>query len=162
MSRARLGVLLAGCVLFAGGCGSDRRIFISSEPSGALVYLNDQEVGRTPVEVNFTYFGVYDVRLRREGYEPLITRAEAKPPLHEQPGFDLIAMLIPGRETTEIAWHFVLSPTDDDVDALWERAAELRAMFGGEAGPGGAADASDGAVGGETPARTRDRGYDGW
>lgn len=110
----------AGCV--------DRRIHITSEPSGAIVLLNNEEVGRTPVEVNFTYFGTYDVRLRKEGYEPLVTSAKAEAPLHEQPGFDFAAMLLPGWKTTRIDWHFELEPETTDIDALLERAGETRGM----------------------------------
>ena len=110
--------LIAGC--------AERRIFITSDPSGARVFLNEIEVGYTPVEVDFTYFGVYDVRLRKEGFEPLITTAEAEAPLHEQPGFDLIAGAIPGKDTTHIRWHFELEPSKNDVPALIDRGLELR------------------------------------
>ena len=58
--------LLAGCV--------ERTIKITSQPSGALVYLNDEEVGRTPTEVRFTFYGDYSVILRKEGHETLNTR----------------------------------------------------------------------------------------
>ncbi|MEX0776779.1 MAG: PEGA domain-containing protein [Phycisphaeraceae bacterium] len=62
--RTMLGLLtivsiaLAGCV--------ERTISITSEPSGALVHLNDEEVGRTPLIVPFTFYGVYDVRVEHE------------------------------------------------------------------------------------------------
>ena len=52
--------LFAGCV--------KRTISISSNPSGALVWVNDREVGRTPVEFEFLYYGEYDLRLERDGY----------------------------------------------------------------------------------------------
>ena len=49
-------------------CGCQQRtIRVTSEPSGAVAYLNDVEVGRTPVEVDFTWFGTYEVRLEKEG-----------------------------------------------------------------------------------------------
>ncbi len=51
--------LLAGCV--------ERLITVHSSPAGALVYLNDEEIGRTPVSVPFKYYGTYDVRLEHEG-----------------------------------------------------------------------------------------------
>lgn len=111
-------LMLAGCV--------ERRIVITSDPSGALVRLNDLEVGRTPCETDFTWFGVYDVVLRLEGYEPLITKAEAKAPIHEWPGFDLIALMIPVRKRTIVEWHFVLEPASKNTGALLERAEELR------------------------------------
>lgn len=52
--------------VFSSGCVR-RTITITSEPSGALVHLNDTEIGRTPVTVGFTHYGVYDVRLSHEG-----------------------------------------------------------------------------------------------
>ncbi len=109
------------------GC-ADRRLHITSDPPGALVALNDVEVGRTPVEVNFTSFGVYDVRLHRDGYATLHTSAEANPELHDQPVFDALSAPLPGRPRTDIYWHFVMEPLVTDPDALIERAREIRAM----------------------------------
>src|SRR5262245_38992736 len=56
-------VLLAGCVR--------RTMTIESDPPGALVYMNNQEVGRTPVTREFIWYGFYDVQLRRDGYKTL-------------------------------------------------------------------------------------------
>ncbi len=42
--------------LFAAGC-VQRTITITSDPPGALVWLNDREIGRTPLDVNFVYYG---------------------------------------------------------------------------------------------------------
>jgi hypothetical protein len=121
---------LVGCV--------ERRIHITSAPAGALVMLNDVEVGSTPCEVDFTYFGVYDVRLRKPGYEPLVTRAEAKAPFHEWPLVDLAAMAVPVRKRTRIDWHFVLEPVNNDPASLMERAAETQRMLDpGETGGAG-------------------------
>lgn len=55
-------VSLAGCV--------ERTISITSDPSGALVFLNDEEIGRTPCEASFLHYGTYDVRIVKDGYEP--------------------------------------------------------------------------------------------
>jgi len=60
-------LLITGCV--------ERLITVKSTPAGALVYLNDEEVGRTPVTVPFRFYGVYDVRLEHEG--DWVTEAEA-------------------------------------------------------------------------------------
>lgn len=123
-------IALVGLIFVLSGCARfERRITITSEPSGALVSLNNREVGRTPVEVDFTYFGVYDVRVRKDGFEPIVTTAETKAPLHEQPVVDIAAMLLPTTHKTHIAWHYDLEPADMDEDALLERASELRAAF---------------------------------
>lgn len=101
---------IALSVLLSLGC-VERRLLISSEPAGALVYLNDQEVGRTPLEVPFTWYGTYDVRLEREGYRTLQTQRVAERPWWETPGPDLFAEAIPDKRV-EIAWHLELEPAE--------------------------------------------------
>lgn len=118
-------LVLAGGLV---GCGAERTIRITSEPSGALVHLNDDEVGRTPVEVPFLFFGTYDVRLSKEGYRSLWTMAETSPPIWEFPGPDLAAEFVGAR--TEVEWHFELEPLDLDdpslVSGTVERAGLMR------------------------------------
>jgi hypothetical protein len=121
-------VCLTGCV--------ERTISISSEPSGALVYLNDREVGRTPLKVEFLYYGTYDVRLVKDGYEPLLTKGDANAPWWDVPGVDLAAELVPARLQSEIEWHFDLTPADDDPSRLIERAREMQAATAAELGRG--------------------------
>src|SRR3954453_16159500 len=57
--------LLAAAALGLTGC-VERKITIGSDPPGAILLLNDVEVGRTPVTVPFTTYGDYDIRLRYE------------------------------------------------------------------------------------------------
>lgn len=109
---------LAGCVR--------RTISITTEPPGALVWLNDREVGRTPVTVDFLYYGTYDVRIEHEGYEPQMTHGIAEPPLWDQIPLDLVSELMPAEMHSEIHWHYVLEVRDEDPDALLERARGLR------------------------------------
>src|SRR6202000_2421377 len=59
-----LALLVASLCLFS-GC-VERKITIGSAPAGAIVTLNDEEVGRTPVTVPFTWYGDYDIVLRLE------------------------------------------------------------------------------------------------
>jgi hypothetical protein len=121
-------MLVFAAALATAGC-VQRTISITSQPAGALVYLNDDEMGRTPLRVPFTFYGTYDVRLEREGYQPLWVKQKATPPLWEYPGPDLFAEAIPGAKV-ELKWHFdleALPPAEDrDADALASRAAALR------------------------------------
>ncbi|MEX0653511.1 MAG: PEGA domain-containing protein [Phycisphaeraceae bacterium] len=138
MPRATpLAMLLLTCATLATGC-VQRTIHITSEPSGALVHLNDEEVGRTPLSVPFTFYGVYDVRLDAEGHEPLWTAAKADAPWWEFPGPDLVAEMVPGTRS-DVRWHFTLDPApapeDVDADALRDRARELRATTPAPASP---------------------------
>ena len=126
--RSTLCVLLATCVLLGSTACVQRRISITSNPSGALVHLNDQEVGRTPLEVPFTFYGTYDVRLEVDDRPPLWTSAQAKQPWWEYPGPDLIAELLPN-VTSRVAWDFDIPPADpanDDVAELLRRAEAMR------------------------------------
>lgn len=118
--------LLAPALL--GGC-LERRLTITSEPPGALVWLNDVEVGRTPVDVDFEWYGTYDVRLALEGHEPLTTSAKADAPVHEWPGIDLFAAVLPVEFRNDVRWHFELEPALTDRDALLDRARETRGML---------------------------------
>lgn len=110
------------------GC-TQRTIEVTSEPSGALVHLNDRQVGRTPVTVPFLHYGKYDVRLERDGHHPLWTTARAWPPPWDLPGLDLLFEAIPGTHV-RLAWHFELeeAPPAAEVDdaELLDRAEQLR------------------------------------
>lgn len=127
--------LVAAIVLVLGGCVT-RRIVVTSEPPGASVWVNDQQIGRTPAEVGFDYFGMYDVRLRLDGYEPITTKANASAPIYEYPPFDVVAEALPGTRETVITWHYVLKPAlelqgdpREQERALIGRAKELGAMI---------------------------------
>ena len=127
MLRFALLLLIVCCSV---GC-VERRLLITSEPAGALVYLNDQEVGRTPLEVPFTWYGTYDVRLEREGYETLETEQVAEQPWWEKPGPDLIAEALPNKRV-EIAWHLKMyeaePATETDPQRVLDFAKQLREL----------------------------------
>jgi len=78
---------LAGCV--------EREWTIQSSPAGAVVYVSSVEVGRTPVTIDFTWYGDYEVVLRKEGYETLKTSVKLDPPLYELPGVDFFSAIAP-------------------------------------------------------------------
>lgn len=126
MSRlSAIPALLLLVTLCATGCVR-RTVTITTEPPGALVWLNDREVGRTPVEVDFDYYGTYDVRLQRDGYEPVMTSGRASAPWWDTLGLDLVAELTPFTLKSRTTWHYELEPLDDDRETLVERARDLR------------------------------------
>jgi hypothetical protein len=95
MKRVRLSL---GLLLICAGCEVQRSLTVQSNPPGALVFLNDQEIGRTPVTRNFKWYGTYDVEVRDEGYETLRTKAKVWAPWWQVPPIDLVAVFIPGLE----------------------------------------------------------------
>jgi hypothetical protein len=111
-----------------GGC-VEQSLSVNSNPPGALVYLNDQEVGRTPVNRDFTWYGDYDVQLRLEGYETLKTHKQIEAPLWNWVPFDLVANLLPFTFRDHQEMSFTLRPLDPSKDqpaGLLSRASDLR------------------------------------
>ncbi|MFG0285966.1 MAG: PEGA domain-containing protein [Phycisphaerales bacterium JB039] len=135
---ARAALLLALACACA-GC-LQRRIHITSQPPGATVWLNGVEIGRTPVEADFTFYGDYDVRLRKEGYEPHAASKWAVMPWYEIPPIDFVVMALPWTVRNTVRWDFELEPAPDlsapdaaDArEALLQRAIELRELTGPE------------------------------
>ncbi|MFM1822782.1 MAG: hypothetical protein RI967_1048 [Planctomycetota bacterium] len=128
--RGALAGLLASCAL--AGC-VERRVSIETDPPGALVWINDVQVGRSPVGVEIVHDGVYDLRLEKEGYEPLVTPATAEGPLWDAVPFDFFAEILPIDARREARWVFTLVPRDDSEDALVGRAEALRGRLADDA-----------------------------
>jgi hypothetical protein len=95
--------LLAGCV--------ERKLTINTEPQGALVLLNDEEIGTSPVTVSFEWYGDYWVRISKEGYETLNTHRPLKGPWYDSFPFDFFAQIVnPKRIVDSYEWTFELEP----------------------------------------------------
>ncbi len=107
-----------------------RTISVTTTPPGAIVFLNDREVGRTPCDVEFLHYGVYDLRLRLEGYEPVVGSGRADAPVWDFIGADFFAELVPAQLESRVEWHFDLEPSTRDAGALRARASEMRLQSG--------------------------------
>src|SRR5688572_32912678 len=88
-----------------------RSLTVTSDPPGALVHLNGQEFGRTPVTRDFTWYGTYDVDLRKEGYQTRQTRGKVIAPWWQWVPFDLAAELFPLTDRRQL--HYALEPVSD-------------------------------------------------
>jgi len=121
----------------AGGCVR-RTMTITTEPSGALIYLNDEEVGRSDLTVDFLWYGDYDVVIRKEGCETLATNWRIPRPWYEIPPLDFFGeVLWPGHIVDAHTKHFVLKPGAPPVpEDLFDRAVEVRCRALESAGDG--------------------------
>lgn len=126
----------AACAATLTGC-LERRLLITSDPPGAAVSINDVDLGRTPVEADFTFYGEYDVQVLMDGYEPIREKRKISAPLYEYPPFDLAASAIPADIENNVKWHYVLSPalevsqTKEEFEAgLLDRARSARGALG--------------------------------
>ncbi len=67
MARSAALLLLAGIGLLS-GC-VERRYTIRSEPPGATVIVNGEEIGPTPASKSFTYYGDRQITLILDGFQ---------------------------------------------------------------------------------------------
>ncbi len=114
-------LVFSGCVR--------RKVTITSTPSEALVWVNSQEIGRTPLEFEFTYDGVYDVRLMHDECVALSTSASTDPPVWDLPGLDFFAEILPVEFTRDVAWHFELDSSSLDPQKRLDAARAMRASL---------------------------------
>ena len=126
---AAFAAVLATTIALASGCnGVRRRLTVTSEPSGAIVYLNNKEIGRTPISTNFLYSGTYNIRCYKEGYETTETAYRTGTPWYLWPGFDFFSEnFVPGEIRDEQSCHVEL-PLKREIpeNELLEAATRLR------------------------------------
>ena len=125
-----LGMLAVIGLILTGGC-VERKLTIVTQPSDAVVWLNDEEIGRTPVTVNFKWYGDYRVRIEKAGYEILNTHQDLKRPLHDLFPIDFFAECVwPGRIVDTYTWDYDLKPYQaTSSEKLVEEAKAAKASF---------------------------------
>ncbi len=138
MTRRTLIIVCMLGLATLGGC-VERLLTITSRPAGAIVYLNGEEVGATPLTREFTWYGTYDVVLRKTGYQTVTGAQRMEAPLHDWPPLDLAAeYLWPFTLEDHVCWHFELEPfVTPEPNAVIERAAEMREEVLGSEPEGG-------------------------
>lgn len=125
MRKHGLFVLCVAIVIFA-GC-VERELTINTKPEGALVVLNDEEIGESPVTVSFNWYGDYCIRISKEGYQTLDTHRELKTPWYDHFPFDFFAMLNPKRTVDSYEWTFDLAPLQQPTrEDLIQNAEKLK------------------------------------
>src|SRR4051812_39062820 len=121
IALALLVAMLAGCV--------QRRFTIRSNPPGAQVYVDDYEIGTTPVSHDFVYYGTRKIRLVKDGYETLTVYQPMPTPWYDYPGIDFFSKNIcPRKIREERTLNYQMTPTVEvPADQLIGRAEQLRA-----------------------------------
>ena len=114
-----LSVVVLIVILFLAGC-VERQLTINTQPQGALVALNDEEIGTSPVTVSFNWYGDYNVRISKEGFETLKTHRKLKGPWYDKFPFDFFAQILsPRRIVDSYEWTFTLAlkqyPTREEL-----------------------------------------------
>ncbi|MEN6494518.1 MAG: PEGA domain-containing protein [Thermoguttaceae bacterium] len=124
----RAGVLVAVVALTClPGC-VQRRMTIRSNPPGALVYIDNNEIGVTPVSTSFIYYGTREIRLVKDGCETLTVLQPMWPPWYQIPPLDFFSEnLVPGELRDQRTFTYQLRPqVVVPSDQLIQRAEGLR------------------------------------
>lgn len=117
-------------VLPTTGC-VERQLTINTKPQGALVTLNDEQIGNSPVTVAFSWYGDYRVNLQKQGYETLKTHKAMDRPLHDKFPFDFFAQLWPAKIEDHYEWEFELTEYKaPDRENLIDQAIKMQAEAG--------------------------------
>lgn len=119
--------LVVGMAFPSSGCVR-RRLTVRTNPPGALVYVDNQQIGTTPCSVDFIHYGTREIRLIKPGFETLTVNQPIPTPWYQYPGLDfisenLVAMKI--RDNRTVTYNLspqVIVPTQELVD----RASQLR------------------------------------
>ena len=120
-----LALLLA--VLCLPGCVR-RRMTIRTNTPGAVVKIDHQEIGRTPVSTEFTFYGTRQVQIIKDGYETQTIMQPVKAPWYQYPPFDFITEnLWPWKIRDERVYQYDLQPMRPiTTEELLGRANQLR------------------------------------
>jgi len=128
VSPQMLVILLAvAIVLPACGCVR-RRLNVRTNPPGALVYVDNQQIGTTPCSTDFVYYGTREIRLVKPGFETLTVNQPIPTPWYQYPPLDFISENLVGskiRDNRTVTYNLspqVMVPTQELID----RANQLR------------------------------------
>ena len=125
-------LLLSGCV--------KRAILIDSDPPGATVSINGQEVGQTPLTHEFITHGRYVFRLTKPGFQEVVAREKVRAPWHQWIPLDLFTeLLIPITFDDRHRFSYRLSPATPAQRIAVEPAPdveELTVWLRGSSDPG--------------------------
>ena len=117
---AILGLMLTGFM--------QRRLTVRSNPPGALVYIDDVEVGLSPVSIPFTYYGTRTIRLEKDRFKTVEIQQKINPPWYQIPPLDFISeILVPVEIRDEREVKVDLQPLEptNESDVL-NRANQIR------------------------------------
>lgn len=77
------GCLVAVSLLPTVGC-VHRRMTIRSNPPGALVLMEGEEVGYTPVSMDYLYYGTREITLIKDGFQTKTVMQKVKAPWYQR------------------------------------------------------------------------------
>lgn len=136
---AALRLLALAALVALTACRAQRHMIFETAPAGATVRLDDEIVGRTPLDLRFEHYGTHQLTIYREGYRTYSEEIRVKTPWYSHFPFDFITeVLLPFGWRDYHRYEIALEPeighvTGGDLEAVMRRAEALR--HAGPAGP---------------------------
>lgn len=123
-------LLLVGLCLQT-GCVRKRMTF-RTNPAGAMVYVDKQPVGLTPVSTGFTYYGTRSIEIVKDGYRTEKFLRKIHAPWYQIPPLDFVSdTLWPFESRDERIIDVQMTPEFDvPEDALIASGEQLRLQAG--------------------------------
>ncbi|MDA7541321.1 PEGA domain-containing protein [bacterium] len=114
-------------VFFSTGC-LRRRLTVRSNPPGAMVYIDDVQVGNTPVSIPFTYYGTRTIRLEKDRFQTVEVQENINAPWYQIPPLDFVSeLLIPMEIRDERAVNLDMQPlAPTNENEVMGRANQIR------------------------------------
>ncbi|MFT4648340.1 MAG: hypothetical protein ACI87O_000604 [Planctomycetota bacterium] len=131
-ARILRSLLLAALVAPLAACEGRRVLMVDSSPQGALVRLDEDVIGRTPLEHTFEHYGKRRLSLYLPGYRTYSDKLHLKMPWHASFPIDIFTeILLPLQLGYEKSVLVTLEPDDgkivyETLDSFVERAEILR------------------------------------
>jgi hypothetical protein len=120
-------VLALFLTLSSTGCVR-RRLTVRTQPPGAQVFVDDQEIGTTPCSSSFVYYGTRKITLIKDGYRTETLYQKINPPWYQIPPLDFASENLLIREVRDERIVDVQMVPQEIVPQakLLERASALR------------------------------------
>ena len=114
--------LLGGCV--------ERLVTVRSDPPGAVVKLDDEEIGLTPCEFEYSWYGTREISVELPGHRSIRRLVELPPPWWQFFPFDFLTdVVVPFTIRDRVNLRCSLDPepaTREEAKGVLKRAAEGR------------------------------------
>jgi hypothetical protein len=118
---------MIGACAVQSGCVR-RRLTVRTNPPGAVVFVDDQEIGTTPCSASYVYYGTRKITVMKDGYRTETSYQRFSPPWYQIPPLDFVTEnLVPREIRDEKTIDVQLMPEEIvPQQTLIERAQALR------------------------------------
>jgi hypothetical protein len=117
-------------VVTASGC-VERTVTIVTDPPGAIVVLDGELAGKSPVTVPFRHYGNHAICLKLDGYMTVLGSIRLRSPWYQKPGIDFFSENVyPATLVVERSATFTLVKVEQaDPDEAEREAAAMKVRF---------------------------------